>query len=87
MKYVLVEGMPKIGFPTVNKIRLPEFVRLHWDNLCNAVEETIVACFNVMLSPLFLFQYIREGSRDPHCPMRYKVVSRPAHIPPGVMLG
>jgi len=87
MTYMVVNGMVRVGLPRVNKIELRKFVGLHWDNLCDAVEETIVASFNVKLSPNFLFRYIPEGSRDPHCPMRYEIVLRPDNIPPGVIVG
>jgi hypothetical protein len=87
IKYVAVDGTARVALPTVNKTDLREFVRLFWDNLCDAVEETIVACFNVKLSPLFLICCIAENARDPHCPMRYQVAMRSANIPSDVIVG
>ncbi|MFI5090873.1 MAG: hypothetical protein ACHP7P_12515 [Terriglobales bacterium] len=87
MRYVAIEGVPRVAFPTVQKTELREFVRLFWDNLCGAVEETIVSCFNIKLSPLFVMYRLAEGARDPQCPMRYQVAMRPANIPPGVIVG
>lgn len=87
MTYALVDGRPAVAFPTVNKINLQEFIYLFWNNLCDSVEETIIGCFNVRLSPLFVFIRVAEGARDPHCPMRYQLAMRPDNVPAGVIVG
>ncbi|MGB8065890.1 MAG: hypothetical protein WCF26_28665 [Candidatus Sulfotelmatobacter sp.] len=87
MKYFVIGGEAKVAFPTVQKTELRKFIGLFWDNLCDAAEDTIVACFNIKLSPQFVFCRVAQQARDPHCPMRYQIAMRPADVPPGVIVG
>lgn len=87
MKYALINGMAKVGFPTINKMDLHEFVRLFWDNLYEAVEDAIIGCINIKLSSVFVICRIAEGARDPQYPVKYQISMRPAHIPVGVIVG
>ena len=82
MRYFAIADEAKVALPTVQKIELRKFIRIFWDNVCEAVEDTIVACFNVKLSPQFVICRVAEKSRDPNCPMRYQVAMRPANVPP-----
>jgi hypothetical protein len=87
MRYAIIEGQVKIGFPTVQKTELRKFVDLFWQNLSDAVEDVVVCCFNVKLSPVFVMCRVAEKDRDPNCPMRYQVAMRPENIPVGVIVG
>jgi hypothetical protein len=85
MKYAVLGGRARVAFPKVQGIELREFVLLFWDNLCDAVEETIVLCFNMKLPHSFVMCSIPEELRDPSCPMRYGYAVRPGDVPPGVI--
>jgi hypothetical protein len=87
MNYAVIEGILTALFPTVQKTELRECVRLFWENLVGAVEETVVACLALKLPPNLMIFRLSEEARDPHLPMRWQFAPRPPHIPQGVIPG
>lgn len=73
--------LPRVD--TTPKVPLLDFVQVFWDNLLNAVEEIVIVCFAMKLSPSMIVRFIPEDERDPACPFRYGYAWKPTGFPDG----
>ena len=65
MNYVLVGGKARAVFPTVNHQDLRQYLDLFWENLYQAVEETVVLCIAIRLPDRIVPCRISDDSVNP----------------------
>jgi hypothetical protein len=77
MTYGVVGGELRAGFPTVSGQELRQYLTLFWENLYQAVEETVLVCIAMRMPDNFVPCRIPDDRVDPKLPFRWCFAFRP----------
>jgi hypothetical protein len=77
MNYGVVGGKVRAGFPTVSGQELRQYLNLFWENLYQAVEETVLLCIAIRMPDNFMPCRIPDDKVDPKLPFRWCFAFRP----------
>jgi hypothetical protein len=80
MNYGVVGGTVRAGFPTVSGQELRQYLNLFWENLYQAVEETVLVCIAIRMPDNFVPCRIPEDRVDPKLPFRWCFVLRTGRV-------
>jgi hypothetical protein len=76
MNYGIVDGKIQAGFPTVSGNELCPYLNVLWENLYQAIEETVVLCIAIRMGNHFVPYRIPDASIDPNLPFRWQLAFR-----------
>lgn len=71
MTYRIAEGKVCAFFPTVSRQELRQYLNLFWENLYQAVEETVLLCIAIRMPENIVPCRIPDEQVDPKLPFRW----------------
>jgi hypothetical protein len=77
MNYRVAGGKVSAFFPTVSRQELRQYLNLFWENLYQAVEETVLLCIAVRMPGNIVPCRIPDDRVDPKLPFRWCFAFRP----------
>lgn len=77
MTYGVAGGKLRAAFPTVNRQELRQYLNLCWENLFQAVEETVLLCVAIRLPDRIVPCRIPDDKVDPQLRFRWSFAIRP----------
>ena len=80
MTYGVVGGSLRAGFPTVEGQELRQYLTLFWENLYQAIEETVFVCIAIRMPDSFVPCRIPDEKVNPKLPFRWCFAFRPGRI-------
>jgi hypothetical protein len=76
LSYGVSGDVVRVAFPTINGCELRTHLNTLWENLFQAVEETLVLCASVRMGEMFVPQRIPEHLVAPNLPFRWSLAFR-----------